>query len=229
MKKNFIYLWVFIVTVGLLNSCDDYGDEKENLMSTWYLNQTNAMHITWESSENISINGISMPVAGVAELMAEYGNGALQGILKSITLKKDDNVEVDYLNESGGLSTDIYGKYKVLSKKDLLYYPDIDKMLKDVDGIDNATLNEMKELSKLGIPFKYSLGGSIGGSTLNEVYFYLDTKTIKAMKILFTALESSIKGDTAKDLVLKAVLKAMPAALDKTDKIEIGLGFNKKN
>jgi len=225
MKKKSVYLWAIIFSVVFFNSCDDYGDEKENLMGTWNLKQNDDLYIEWNSSENISIGGISMPATAVAALLTEYGKKVLQEELKSITLRGDDAVEVYYWNESEGFNTDVYGKYKVISKHDLIYYPDVDKLLKDIDEIDNASLNEIKELAKLGLPVKYSLTGS----TLNEAYFYLDTKTIKAMKILFTALEASIKGDSAEDLVIKAVLKALPAALDKTDKIEIGLGFYKMN
>ena len=225
MKKSIVYLWVLVFLMGFFYSCDDYGDEKENLMGTWNLNSNDAMIITWESSENISVGGIPMPVKAVAELIAGYGNTTLQEELRSITLKGDDNIDVNYRTESGGFTTDNYGKYKVLSKHDLLYFPDVDMLLKDIDGIDNTTQKELKDLAKLGIPVKYSLTGS----SLNEAYFYLDTKTIKAMKILFVALEASIEGDNAEDLVIKAVLKSLPAALDKTDKIEIGLGFYKVN
>ena len=225
MGKKTVYFWTLIFLVGFFYSCDDWGDEKENLSGTWNLNPSNALSVTWESSENISIGGISMPTAAVAELMSGYGNTVLQEELRSITFKADDNIEVNYRAESGSFTTDIYGKYKAISRHDLLYYPDVDKLLKDIDGIDNATLNELKTLAKLGIPVKYSLTGS----SLNEAYFYLDTNTIKAMKILFKALESSIEGDTAEDLVIKEVLKALPDALDKTSKIEIGLGFYKIN
>ena len=225
MKKKLVYLMALIFSVGFFYSCDDYGDEKGNLLGTWNLNTNNALSVTWESSENISVGGISMPTVAVAALMAEYGNKVLQEELRSITLKADDNIEVNYRAESGGFTTDIYGKYKVLSRHDLLYYPDVDKLLKDLDGIDNATMNELKLLASVGIPVKYSLTGS----SLNEAYFYLETNTIKAMKILFKALEASIEGDTAEDLVIKAVLKALPDALDKTSKIEIGLGFYKIN
>ena len=223
MKKNSVYLWALIFSVGFFYSCDDYGDEKENLLGTWNLNSNNAMSVIWESSENILVGGISMPTTAVAALMTEYGNKVLQEELRSITLKADDNIDVNYRAESGGFTTDIYGKYKVISKHDLLFYPNVDKLLKDIDGIDNSTLNELKTLANLGIPVKYSLTGS----SLNEAYFYLDTKTIKAMKILFKALEASIEGDTAEDLIIKAVLKSLPDALDKTSKIEIGLGFYK--
>ena len=225
MKKNLVYLWALIFSMGFFYSCDDDGDAKENLLGTWNLKQNNAMIINWESSANISIGGVTMPATAVAALMAEYGSVELQDELRSITFKNDGNVEVDYKGESGVFTKDLFGKYKALSKSDLLYFPDVDKILKGIYGIDNATINEMKALSKDGIPVKCSLTGS----SLNEAYFYLDTKTIKAMKVLFVALEASITGNSTEDLIIKAVFNALPVALDNTEKIEIGLCFYKVN
>ena len=225
MKKNLVYLSALILSMGFFYGCNDDGDAKENLLGTWNLKQSDALYIIWESSESITIGGIKMPTARVADLMVEYGSVKLQEELRSITFKSDENIEVDYKSESGGFTKDVYGKYKALSKRDLLYFPDVEKLLKNVDGIGDATINEMKELSKLGIPVKCSLTGS----NLSEAYFYFETNTIKEMKILFYVLAASISGDNVEDKIIKTVLEALPAVLDKTSKIEIGLGFYKMN
>jgi len=222
MKKNLFYLCVFIFSVTFLNSCDDKGDAKENLIGTWMLNQDYAVFMTWEASESLSIGGIPMSSTVVAAMVSEYGSNVLKEELKTITLKDNDDIEATYKGESGYV-TEVYGKYKAISDKKLLYYPDVDKLLKDIDGVSDITMAELKALSKAGIPVSYVLAGQ----TLESASFYLNTETIKAMKILFPVLASSVSGDSVEGVLVKAILEELPTALDKTTKIELGLNFVK--
>ncbi|MDR2913707.1 MAG: hypothetical protein LBV74_02545 [Tannerella sp.] len=227
MKKNLIYLCLFVFTMGCFGSCSDDDDAKDDLVGTWNLKPGSSMDMTWESSEEIeiAIGGISMPMATseVAKLAANYGSTLLPGKLKSITFKDNNKLEATYMDSNTeNWVTAVYGTYKVVSSTKINFSPDVDKLLEGVEGIDNATMIAIKALAVKGVPVHYTLGDN-----LNDAHFYLNTSTIKEMKPLFTLLAASMSGDDAQGAMIKSIIEKLPTVLDNTDKIEIGLNFAK--
>ena len=224
MKKKLVYLCTIVFTMSLLSSCKEDEAAKDDLLGTWNL-RSNAMDITWESSENISITeGVSLPTSTVAELLAEYSNKALSEELKSITFRNDNKVEFTYFDEDmNSWNTEVYGEYNVKSRKELIFHPNVDRFLGDIE-VDATALAGLKALAATaGISVKFTFIGQTAG----EVRFYLDTKTVKDMKILFPILAASITGSSIEDIMIRILLEKLPELLDKTDKIEIGFYFDK--
>lgn len=220
MKKKLMYLCMLVCTMGVFNSCSDDDESKDDLVGTWNLNPV-AMDMTWESSEEISINGILMNTSAVATLAAQYGNTSLPEKLKSITFRDNNKLEATYL-DGGTEKTDVYGTFRVVNGSKLNFTPDVDKLLEGVEGLNTEAIAAIKLLTAPGIPVYYTLAadGTSGR-------FYLDTKTIKEIKSLLPILGASLSGDDASTVMIKGILEQMPGILDKTDKIELGLNFNK--
>lgn len=227
MKKNLIYLCMFVFSMGFLSSCGDDEEAKEDLLGTWNLQSTQSVDMTWESSESIPVSeGISLPTALVADMAAQLGSEKLPGSLRSITFKSDGKLEANYKEgETGGWSTAVYGKYSVISDNKLNFKPDVDKLLSGVEGIDNETMLLIKAYAEVGISIYYVMN-----EDKTDARFYLNTATIKELKQVFPALAGSVPDDgSAENVMIKAVLQLLPGILDKTEKIEIGLNFNKAN
>lgn len=220
MKKKLIFLCMFVLAVGVFNSCSDDEDAKDDLVGTWNLKST-AMDMTWESSEEISIGGIPMTTSAVAVLATQYGNAALPEKLKSITFKDNNKLEATYV-EGGTEKTAVYGTYRVISSSKLNFTPDVDKLLEGVEELNSETMAAIKLLLSAGIPV-YSTLTADGASGR----FYLDTKTIKEIKSLLPLLGASMSGDDTNTAIIKELLEQMSGILDNTDKIEIGLNFDK--
>jgi len=210
--------------MSLLNSCSDDEAAKDDLLGTWTL-RAKAMEMIWESPEKVSVEGLSLSTSDIAKLVVEYSNSHLPEELKSITFKNDNKLDVKYFDDDvNDWKTDVYGTYKVKSRKELIYYPDVDKLLKGVDDIGTTTLTEIKVLAAtIGVSVKFTLIGP----TAAEMCLYLDTKTIKDMKALFPYLLISILGSDVDDIVKKIILEKLPELLEKTNKIEIALYFDK--
>ena len=225
MGKKLICLCLLIFSATLLNSCDDKGNAKENLLGTWVLKPENSMDLTWESPLTISIGGIDMPTEAVALLAAKIGSDLMTEKLYSIDFKDDGNINVNHKDDnSGRLVTEVYGTYKVVNNNKLLYYPDVEKMLKGVQGIDHNKMEELKDLAKQGMPVNYVLMGQ----NLTDLRMYLDTNTIKEMKLLFPLLVASLLGGDIEGDTVNVIIENLPALLDMTTKIELGLNFDKK-
>ena len=225
MKKKLVYLCTIVFTMSLLSSCNEEKATKDDLLGTWTLRSGSAMDIIWESSENISITGgVSLPTSTVAELLVEYGNEQLSEELKSITFRKDNKVEFTYFDDDvNAWNTDVFGEYRVKSRKELIYNPDVDKLLEGMD-VDATALAGIKALAATsGIPVKFTFIGP----TAAQICFYLDTRTVKDMKVIFPILAASITGNSAQDIIIRVLLEKLPELLDKTDKVEISLYFDK--
>ena len=225
MKKNFIYWCMFVFSVSFLSSCNEDKATKDDLLGTWNLRSNDAMDMAWESSESMIISSIPVPTSVVAGMAAEYGSTQLQKEVKSITFKGNNTLEVTYLDdETNAWKTEVYGTYRVINRKKLVFHPDADKLLEGVEGLSDANLAEIKTLaSKAGISVHFTFTGQ----SATGIRFYLDTNTIKEMKVLIPLLSGSISGDSAEDVILRTIFEALPGLLDKTDKIEIGLSFDK--
>ena len=216
---------MLVFTMSLLSSCNEEKAAKDDLLGTWNLKTSGAMEIIWESSENISItDGISLPTSTVAELLVEYGNKQLSEELKSITFRKDNKVEFTYFDDDmKGWNTDVFGEYKVKSRKELTFHPDVDKLLEGME-VDATTLVGIKALAATaGISVKFTFIGLNAA----EIRFYIDTKTVKDLKIIFPILASSITSNSAEDIIIKILLEKLPELLDKADKVEVGFYFDK--
>ena len=225
MKKKLIYLCTFVFTISLLSSCNEDEATKDDLLGTWNIRSSGSMEIIWESSENISITEeISLPTSTVAELLVEYGNNQLSEELKSITFRKDDKVEFTYFDDDlNGWNTDVFGEYKVKSRKDLIFRPDVDKLLEGMD-VSATSLAGIKALvATTGIPLKITFIGP----TAAEVRLSIETGTMKEMKVLFPILAASITGNSAEDIMIKILLEKLPELIEKSDKIEVGFYFDK--
>jgi hypothetical protein len=59
--------------------------------------------------------------------------------------------------------------------------------------------------------------------------FYLNTATIKEMQPAFPALAGAVADDgSTENAMIKALFQLLPGILDKTEKIEIGLNFDRE-
>lgn len=217
MRKKLIYLCMSVFVLGVFNGCSDDDDAKNDLVGTWNL-KLDAMDMTWESSEKLSVNGVSMSTDAVAVLAAQYGNASLPEKLKSITFNDNNKLEATYV-EGGVEKTAVYGTYRVVNGNKLNFTPDVDKLLGDVEEINSEAMAAIKLLLAAGIPVYYNLSGEPASGR-----FYLDTKTIKEIKSLLPLIAASMSDE---DAMIKALLEQMPGVLDKTEKIELGLNFNK--
>lgn len=227
MKKNLIYLCMLVFAMGNFISCSDDDDAKDDLVGTWNLKSGDPMDMTWDSSEKIeiAIGGVSqsMSAPAVAELAKMYANALLPGKLKSITFKDNNNLEATIYTDGNTGNTTVYGTYKVVSGSKINFFPDVDKLLAGVEGLDNTTLLGIKALAVKGLPIHYTLIGN----NMNDARFYLNTGTIKEMKPLFALLAATMSGDDAQTAMIKSIIEKLPAVLDNTDKIEVGLNFDK--
>jgi hypothetical protein len=216
---------MLVLSMSFFSSCGDDEKAKEDLVGTWNLQSTRSADMTWESSEGVSIGeGNALPTGIVAEMAAQLGSEKLPENLKSITFKSNGKLEANYKDgETGEWITAVYGDYTVISDDKLNFRPDVDKLLSGVEGIDSETMILIKAYAKMGISVYY---------TLNEdkttARFYLNTATIKEMKQVFPALAGSVSDEgSAENAMIKAILESLPGILDKTEKIEVGLNFNK--
>lgn len=219
MRKNLIYLCMFVFALGVFNGCGDDDEAKDHLVGRWEL-KSDAMDMTWESSEEITISGISMSTTAVAVLATQYGNSTLPEKLKSITFNENNKLEASYI-EGGVEKTAVYGTYRVVNDYKINFTPDVEKLLGDVKEISSEAMAAIKLLLAAGIPIYYYLPDPTNG------HFYLDTKTIKEIKNILPLIAASMSGDDASDLIIKNLLEQMPGILDKTEKIEVGLNFTK--
>ena len=223
--KNLFYGCLLVMLMGSLNSCSkDYS--KDDLVGTWEINATDATYMIWESSGPINANGGSIPTTEVAEVTSQFANIFLPEKLLELEFTDDDKLAISYYDEdTRSRKREVYGTYRVVGRSKISFSPDVDKLLEGVDGIDNTTLAGVKVMAQAGLTIRYYF---IGGST-NYVQFFLDTKTMKAMKYLFPMIGAAIAGDSADDTMIKSILENLPAHMDKTGKIELGMNFNKKN
>ena len=223
--KNLFYGCLPVMLMCSLSSCSkEYS--KDDLVGTWEINATEATYMVWESSEPINANGTSIPTTEVAEVTSQFANIFLPEKLLELEFTNDDKLAISYYDEdTHSRKKEVYGTYRVVGRSELSFSPDVDKLLEGVDGIDNTTLAEIKLMARTGLPIKYYF---TGGST-NYVQFFLNTKTMKAMKSLFPIIGAAITGNSDDDAMIRSVLENLPAHMDKTGKIELGMNFNKKN
>ena len=207
--------------MSLYCSCND-DRAQEDLMGFWEPHPEFATDMTWESSAPIVVNDFSMSTPEIAGLSTQFANTLLPAKLRALNFRKDNKVEVTYINdETGYLTTEIFGTYQMINRSKFIFSPDVNKFADALDGMSPIMREGIKLYATAGISVQYYY---IGSNT-EEIRLYLTTSTLKESRYLFPFLADAILGKEADNTIIQSVLESVPAHLEKTNKIEIGFNF----
>ena len=223
MKRNLFYCCLFVVLLSLQYSCND-DNAQEDLMGFWEPHPEIATDMTWESSAPVVVNDLSMSTPEIAGMSTQFANTLLPAKVRAISFRKDNKLEVTYINdETGYLTTEVFGTYRMINRSKFTFSPDISKFAGVLDGM-SATMREgIKLYATAGISVQYYY---IGNNT-EEIRFYLTMSTLKESRYLFPFLAAAILGKEADNTTIQSMLESVPAHLEKTSKIELGFNFYK--
>lgn len=245
--KKFIYLMAMVCTLGFFTACssdDDDNDFKRNekIEGTWKVQEagmdpttyqpTGSVVLKWEGSDDavITIPGLfdePYPVKDAISTAPLLLNSQLRSVLQDVTFNEKGQISATYKEEADDKDWKVandYATYQVVNENMITLFLNTAKITEDIDDAqEKAMVAGMLDQFKTGIPVHVSYPAA------NKVYFYVDKDFVAPIiamlyaqvnKILTTGMD---KDDLAQFLILKTVVKQLPAIMEKTTKFEAGL------
>lgn len=217
-----MYCCMLVCTMGIFSGCNKDDNKKPSeLVGKWNVKEM-PMDIVWEAPDNVVIEAgpIKFTVKQLAALMTSKLNELVQAGLKDVTFTAEGKIEATYKKKDSNewMTAKDYATYNVKGDNKIMLHPDADKVFAEMEGIDATKLAAAKAIFLAGIPVYYTSNGS-------STRFYLDTKTVKALRTVLPVLLASVKD--IPDFVKPLLAKELPGLLEKSTKIEIGLTMTK--
>ena len=239
-----------VCTLGFFTACssdDDDNDEKgfvrnEKIEGTWKVQEagmdpttfqpTGSVVLKWEGSDDavIDIPGVfdePYPVKDAIKTAPMLLNDKLRSVLQDVTFNEKGQISATYKEEADDKDWKVandYATYKVVNENMITLFLNTAKITADIDDAqEKAMVAGMLDQFKTGIPVHVSYPAA------NKVYFYVDKDFVAPIIAMLDAQVDNIpttgmdKDDLAKFLILKTVVKQLPAIMDKTNKFEAGL------
>lgn len=247
--KKFIYLMAMVCTLGFFTACssDDDNDEKEfvrneKIEGTWKVQEagfdangksTGSVVLKWEGSDDaaITIPGFNedkpYPIKHAIEMAPMLLNTQLRSVLQDVTFNEKGQISATYKEESDDKDWKVandYASYQVVNENMITLFLNTTKITEDIDDAqEKAMITNMLDQFKTGIPVHVSYPAT------NKVYFYVDKDFVAPIIAMLYAQVYKIptigmdKEDLAQFMILKTVVKQLPAIMEKTTKFEAGL------
>lgn len=247
--KKFIYLMAMVCTLGFFTACssDDDNDEKEfvrneKIEGTWKVQEagfdangksTGSVVLKWEGSDDaaITIPGFNedkpYPIKHAIEMAPMLLNTQLRSVLQDVTFNEKGQISATYKEESDDKDWKVandYASYQVVNENMITLFLNTTKIIEDIDDAqEKAMITNMLDQFKTGIPVHVSYPAT------NKVYFYVDKDFVAPIIAMLYAQVNKIpttgmdKEDLAQFMILKTVVKQLPAIMEKTTKFEAGL------
>ena len=130
-----------------------------------------------------------------------------------------------YDQETGKMNTEAIGTVSEFTRKRFVFVPDVEKLLGGIQGVDPTAIETLKRKSKSGFPVEYYF---LGGRT-NDIQFVINTQTLKEMDFIFPMIATALTGNSEDERMIRSILHHTPNHLGKTQTIEIGLNFVRRN
>lgn len=246
--KKFIYLMAMVCTLGFFTACSSDDDNNENdfkrnekIEGTWKVqdagfdangNSTGSVVLKWEGSDDavITIPGLfdePYPVKDAITMAPSTLNILLRSVLQDVTFNEKGQISATYKEEADDKDWKVandYATYQVVNEKMITLFLNTAKITEDIDDAqEKAMVAGMLEQFKTGIPVHVSYPAA------NKVYFYVDKDFVAPIIAMLYAQVNQIpttgmdKEDLAQFLILKTVVKQLPAIMEKTTQFEAGL------
>ena len=246
--KKFIYLMAMVCTLGFFTACSSDDDNNENdfkrnekIEGTWKVqdagfdangNSTGSVVLKWEGSDDavIEIPGLfdePYPVKDAIKMVPSTLNILLRSVLQDVTFNEKGQISATYKEEADDKDWKVandYATYKVVNENMITLFLNTAKITEDIDDAQKkAMVASMLDQFKTGIPVHVSYPAA------NKVYFYVDKDFVAPIITMLYAQVDQIptigmdKEDLAQFLILKTVVKQLPAIMEKTTQFEAGL------
>lgn len=245
--KKFIYLMAMVCTLGFFTACssdDDDNDFKRNekIEGTWKVQEagmdpttyqaTGSIVLNWKGSNDavIEIPGLfdePYPVKDAISMVPMLLNSQLRSVLQDVTFNEKGQISATYKEEADDKDWKVandYATYQVVNENMITLFLNTAKITEDIDDAqEKAMVAGMLDQFKTGIPVHVSYPAA------NKVYFYVDKDFVAPIIAMLDAQVDKIpttgmdKEDLAQFMILKTVVKQLPAIMEKTTKFEAGL------
>ena len=248
--KKFIYLMAMVCTLGFFTACSsddddndkDYFVRNEKIEGTWKVqeagfdangNSTGSVVLKWEGSDDaaITIPGFNedkpYPIKYAIKMAPMLLNTQLRSVLQDVTFNEKGQISATYkegANDNDWKVANDYATYKVVNENMITLFLNTTKITEDIDDAqEKAMITNMLDQFKTGIPVHVSYLAT------NKVYFYVDKDFVAPIIAMLYAQVNKIpttgmdKEDLAQFMILKTVVKQLPAIMEKTTKFEAGL------
>ena len=246
--KKFIYLMAMVCTLGFFTACSSDDDNNENdfkrnekIEGTWKVqdagfdangNSTGSVVLKWEGSDDavIEIPGLfdePYPVKDAIKMVPSTLNILLRSVLQDVTFNEKGQISATYKEEADDKDWKVandYASYQVVNENKITLFLNTAKITADIDDAqEKAMVAGMLDQFKTGIPVHVSYPAA------NKVYFYVDKDFVAPIITMLYAQVDQIptigmdKEDLAQFLILKTVVKQLPAIMEKTTQFEAGL------
>lgn len=246
--KKFIYLMAMVCTLGFFTACSSDDDNNENdfkrnekIEGTWKVqdagfdangNSTGSVVLKWEGSDDavITIPGLldePYPVKDAITMAPSTLNILLRSVLQDVTFNEKGQISATYKEEADDKDWKVandYATYQVVNENKITLFLNTAKITADIDDAqEKAMITNMLDQFKTGIPVHVSYPAA------NKVYFYVDKDFVAPIIAMLYAQVDQIptigmdKEDLAQFLILKTVVKQLPAIMEKTTQFEAGL------
>lgn len=250
--KKFIYLMAMVCTLGFFTACSsddddndkDYFVRNEKIEGTWKVqeangNSTGSVVLKWEGSDDAVITIPSLfdepypvkdepyPVKDAIKMAPMLLNAQLRSVLQDVTFNEKGQISATYKEEADDKDWKVandYASYQVVNENKITLFLNTAKITADIDDAqEKAMVAGMLDKFKTGIPVHVSYPAA------NKVYFYVDKDFVAPIIAMLYAQVDQIptigmdKEDLAQFLILKTVVKQLPAIMEKTTQFEAGL------
>ena len=248
--KKFIYLMAMVCTLGFFTACSSDDDENdfnrnEKIEGTWKVqdagfdangNPTGSVVLNWEGSDDatITIPGLfdePYPVKYAIKTAPMLLNTQLRSVLQDVTFNEKGQISATYKDDADDKDWKVandYATYQVVNENKITLFLNTAKITADIDDTqEQAMVASMLDQFKTGIPVHVSYPAA------DKVYFSVDKDFVAPIITMLYAQVDQIpttgmdKEDLAQFLILKTVVKQLPAIMKKTTKFEAGLELMK--
>lgn len=241
--KKFIYLMAMVCTLGFFTACSSDDDNNENdfnrnekIEGTWKVQDAGSVVLKWEGSDDavITIPGLldePYPVKDAITMAPSTLNILLRSVLQDVTFNEKGQISATYKEEADDKDWKVandYATYQVVNENMITLFLNTAKITADIDDAqEKAMITNMLDKFKTGIPVHVSYPAA------NKVYFYVDKDFVAPIITMLYAQVNQIpttgmdKEDLAQFLILKTVVKQLPAIMEKTTQFEAGLELMK--
>ena len=237
-----------VCTLGFFTACSSDDDNNENdfkrnekIEGTWKVqdagfdangNSTGSVVLKWEGSDDavIEIPGLfdePYPVKDAIKMVPSTLNILLRSVLQDVTFNVKGQFSATYKEEADDKDWKVandYASYQVVNENKITLFLNTAKITADIDDAqEKAMITNMLDKFKTGIPVHVSYPAA------NKVYFYVDKDFVAPIITMLYAQVDQIptigmdKEDLAQFLILKTVVKQLPAIMEKTTQFEAGL------
>ncbi len=222
-----------VSNTGMVLNITDVKMPHNDFVGTWNLSQMGGLAFTWESNVNLKINikgtEQEVPTSMAATLLSTMLSPKLAGVLQSVTFNEDGNIVASIMKKgSSTWETSPINLAHYFVKDNKIYLQlNLSQILQTkskVTDLVQLLTNMMRYLTE-GVPLNYEVKAD--GTTR----VYLATEDAKKLLDIVTnefvmeKLITLIPEDMAP--VIKPVLEQLPAVLESTTKLEIGLNIGK--